>query len=97
MLSVRENETMKVLIAEDLGVVRQGLRVLIEEETDIEVVGEAGDGLEVVELAKQLSPDVILMDIAMPNLNGVEATRFICESNPKIRIIALSVHFDKHL
>jgi len=86
---------MKVLIAEDLGVVRQGLRALIEEETDIEVVGEAKDGLEVVEVAKQLSPDVILMDISMPNLNGVEATRIIRESNPKIRIIALSVHFDK--
>ena len=87
---------MKVLIAEDHGVVRQGLRVLIEEEPDIEVVGEAQDGLEVVELAKQLSPDVVLMDITMPNLNGVEAARFIREANPDIRVIALSVHFDKH-
>lgn len=87
---------MKVLIAEDHGIVRQGLRALIEEETDIEVVGEAEDGLEVVELAKQLSPDVILMDITMPNLNGVESTRLIHESNPNIRVVALSVHFDKH-
>lgn len=87
---------MKVLIAEDHGVVRQGLRALIEDKPDIEVVGEAEDGLKVVELAKQLSPDVILMDITMPNLNGVEATRFIREENPNIRIIALSVHFDKH-
>lgn len=87
---------MKVLIAEDHGVVRQGLRALIEEEPGIEVVGEAEDGLEVMELAEQSLPDVILMDITMPNLNGVEATRFILENHPSIRIIALSVHFDKH-
>lgn len=87
---------MKVLIAEDHGVIRQGLRALIEAEPEMEVVGEAQDGLEVVELAEQLSPDVILMDISMPNLNGVEATRFIHQSHPDIRIVALSVHFDKH-
>ena len=87
---------MKILIADDHGIVRQGLKVLIENEADMEVVGEAEDGLMVMQLAKQLSPDVILMDISMPNLNGVEATHLILKENPDIRIIALSVHFDKH-
>jgi DNA-binding NarL/FixJ family response regulator len=86
---------MKILIADDHGVVRQGLKVMIEAEADMQVIGEASDGQEIVQLAGQLSPDVILMDIAMPNLNGVEATRIILEENPNIRVIALSVHFDK--
>jgi DNA-binding NarL/FixJ family response regulator len=87
---------MKILIAEDHGVVREGLKVLIENQPGMEVIAEAQDGLKAVELAKGLSPDVVLMDIAMPNVNGVEATRQILEENPDIRIIALSVHFDKH-
>lgn len=87
---------MKILIADDHGVVREGLKVLIESQPGMKVVAEAQDGQEVVKLAKELSPDIIIMDISMPNLNGVEASRFILEENPDIRIIALSVHFDKH-
>ena len=87
---------MRILIAEDHGVVRQGLRALLENQADIEVVGEAGDGREVAELAGKLSPDVILMDISMPNLNGIEATRLILRENPDIRIIVLSVHSNKN-
>jgi two-component system response regulator NreC len=87
---------MKILIADDHGVVRQGLKALIETEAGMQVIGEASDGQEVVQMARQLSPDIILMDIVMPNLNGVEATRQILGENPDIRIIALSVHFDKH-
>jgi len=75
---------------------REGLKVLIENQPGMKVVGEAEDGHKVVQLAKQLSPDIIVMDISMPNLNGVEATRLILEENPDIRIIALSVHSDKH-
>ncbi len=87
---------MKILVADDHGVMREGLKVLIENQPGMKVVGEAEDGHKVVQLAKQLSPDIIVMDIAMPNLNGVEATRLILEENPNIRIIALSVHSDKH-
>jgi DNA-binding NarL/FixJ family response regulator len=86
---------MKILIADDHGIVRQGMRALIDAEAEMQVIGEASDGQEVVQLARQLSPNVILMDIAMPNLNGVEATRLVLEENPNIRVIALSVHFDK--
>lgn len=87
---------MRILIADDHGVVREGMKVLIENQPDMEVVGEAEDGLMATQLAKELSPDVILMDISMPNLNGVEATRLILAENPDIRVIALSVHLDKH-
>ncbi len=87
---------MRILIADDHGVVREGLKVLIDNQPDMEVVGEAEDGLMVTQLAKELSPDIIIMDISMPNLNGVEATRLILTENPDIRVIALSVHLDKH-
>ena len=83
---------MRILIADDHGIVRQGLRALIDAEIDMKVVGEATDGRQAVELARQLSPDVIVMDVTMPALNGIEATRLILTDNPKIRIVALSVH-----
>ena len=83
---------MRIVIADDQGMVRQGLKAMIEEQTDMEVVGEARDGWQVVELAKELSPNIIIMDISMPNLNGVEATRQIIEDNPNIKVIALSMY-----
>jgi len=87
---------MRIVIADDEGIMRQGLRVLIERQTDMEVVGEAQDGWRVVELAKKLTPDVVIMDISMPNLSGVEATRQILEENPNIKIIALSMYPHKN-
>ncbi len=88
---------MKILIADDHGIVRQGLKSLIQNSLNMEVAGEAEDGLAAVKLAKQLVPDIIIMDVTMPNLNGVEATRLIREENPNIRIIALSMHPEKHI
>jgi len=87
---------MRIVIADDEGIMRQGLRALIEGQTDMEVVGEAQDGWRVVELAKKLTPDVVIMDISMPNLSGLEATRQILEENPNIKIIALSMYPHKH-
>jgi two-component system, NarL family, response regulator NreC len=85
---------VKVLLAEDHHIIRQGIRSLLEKEMGIRVVGEATDGRETVRLARELEPDVVVMDVSMPNLNGMEATRRICEADPDIKVIALSVHSD---
>lgn len=84
-----------VLLAEDHAIVREGLRSLLELEKDISVVGEAENGRQAVELADRLRPDVIVMDIAMPLLNGMEATRQILRDHPQTRIIILSAHGDE--
>ncbi len=86
---------MKVLIADDHGIVRQGLKALIAKQADIEVVGEAEDGNTAVELASRLAPDVVIMDVTMPNLNGVDAARAIVRNCPNTKVIALSMHTDK--
>jgi len=88
---------MRVLIADDHGIVREGLKALIEKRDDLEVVGEAEDGRLAVDLARQLRPDMIIMDISMPSLNGVDATKAILQNNPKAKVIALSMHTDKHI
>ena len=87
--------TIKILLADDHGIVREGLRFLLEKEADIKVVGEAEDGRKAIELVRQLLPDIIIMDITMPNLNGVDATRQIINEFPKVKVIALSMHFDR--
>lgn len=83
-----------VLIADDHTVVREGLRKLLESETDIEVIGEAANGRNAVELTRKLHPDVVVMDIAMPQLNGLEATRQLRKIVPEAKVIILSAHSD---
>ena len=84
--------SIKVLLAEDHVVVREGIRELIQREEDMEIVGEAGDGEEAVQLAEQLEPDIILMDIAMPKLNGIKATQRIKGSHPSISVLVLTAY-----
>ncbi len=86
---------IRILLADDHTVMRNGLRLLLERQRNLTVVGEASDGRETVRLAEQLSPDVVVMDIAMPNLNGIEAARQIMASNPDLAIVILSMHSDE--
>jgi two-component system response regulator NreC len=86
---------LKVLIADDHGVVRKGLRLLLEEYPEVEVVGEAANGRDVIKLATELSPDVILMDVAMPLLNGIEAAEQVRKVNGGIGVIMLTMHADE--
>ena len=83
---------ISVLLADDHAVVRDGLRALLEAQTDIEVVGDAANGREVLRLAQQLHPDVVVMDIAMPELNGVEATQQMHDAYPSTQVLILSMH-----
>lgn len=83
---------MRVMITDDHALVREGLRSLLEGEPDIEVVGEATDGEDAVNKAQEIQPDIVLMDITMPGMNGLEATTRIRENNPDIKILVLTMH-----
>ena len=83
---------IKILIADNHGILREGIQALIEKHSDIEVIGQAENGLKVVEMACELHPDVVLMDVTMPELNGIEATRQISGKLPDVKVLALSIH-----
>src|SRR6476646_6166483 len=85
---------IRILLADDHAVVRQGFKMILSAHADMEIVGEAGNGREAVQLAEELRPDVVVMDVAMPELNGIEATRRVTEAVPHSRILALSMHKD---
>lgn len=87
--------TTRVLIADDHKILRDGLRTLLDKEPAIEVLGEASDGRSAVQLARELNPDVVIMDIGMPGLNGIDATRQVLADVPGTRVLALSMHSDK--
>jgi DNA-binding NarL/FixJ family response regulator len=88
----RQSKIVRVLLAEDHTIMRKGLRSLLDGEPDVEVVGEAEEGREAVRMTRQLLPDVVLMDISMPELNGLEATRQIKRELPAVNVLILSRH-----
>jgi DNA-binding NarL/FixJ family response regulator len=97
MINQRENMATKILIADDHGILRRGIGSLIKEQADMQVVGEANNGLVAVEMARKLRPDVVLMDVSMPSLNGIEATRQIKSELPEVNILGLSVHAEREV
>jgi len=86
---------IRILLADDHKLIRSGLRLLVEQQPDLAVVGEANDGREAFSLAKSLKPDVVVMDIGMPSLNGIEAALKITQANPDISVVMLSMHSDE--
>lgn len=87
--------TVRVILADDHKIMRQGIQALLENEPGVEVIGEAEGGESAVRMAREFRPDVVLMDITMPDLNGIEATRRILADVPEVKIIALSMHSDR--
>lgn len=86
---------IRILIADDHGIVRRGLRLQLAQHSEFDVVGEATEGRDAVRMAEELVPDIVIMDIAMPNLNGIQATAQIVKKNPNIGVIILSMHSDE--
>jgi DNA-binding NarL/FixJ family response regulator len=86
---------IRLLLVDDHAVVRSGLRMLLENESDIQIVGEAGSGGEALQLAEQLQPDMILMDIGLPDMTGIEVTRQVKQQWPAVAVVALTIHEDE--
>ncbi len=91
------NVSLKIFLADDHKIIREGLRAMLEKKTDMRIVGEAGDGRTTVQMVQEMKPDIVLMDISMPEMNGIEATRRIIRNSPHVKIIALSMHTDRRL
>ncbi len=85
---------IRILLADDHAVVRQGFKMILSAHPDMEIVGEAGNGREAIDFAERFRPDIVVMDVAMPELNGIEATRRLADSVPRARVLALSMHKD---
>ena len=90
-----DKKVISVIIVDDHELIRSGLRSMIEKRSDMKVVAEAVDGRTTLKLVQKLSPDVVIMDVKMPDLNGIEATRQVLDNSPNIKILALSMHSDK--
>lgn len=88
-------EPIRILLADDHNILRDGMRLLLERQPGFVVVGEAADGRATIELAQDHHPDVVVMDIAMPSMNGIEATRRIVEKHPSMGVVILSMHYDE--
>lgn len=87
---------ISVILVDDHKILREGIKSILEDTSDIKVVAEADNGREAIKLSREMNPDILVMDIAMPGLNGIEATELISRETPGIRILALSMHSDKH-
>ena len=88
--------TTRILVADDHGIVRAGIRLLLERQADLEVVGEAGDGVEAVEMAQALRPELCILDVGMPRMTGLQAARAIRQHLPDTHVLMLSMHDDEH-
>lgn len=86
---------IKIILADDHALLRQGIRNVLELDPDLQVIGEAGDGEETIRLVAELKPDVVLLDINMPDMNGIEVTKRVCLKSPRTRIIILTMHDDE--
>jgi len=96
-MTSRQHTKIRILMADDHKLVRSGVKALIEKESGFTVIGEAWDGRKAVELAKELQPDLVIMDISMPKLNGIEAIAEILRIDPPPKVIALSMHLEKKI
>jgi two-component system response regulator NreC len=86
---------IRIILADDHAIIRRGLRLVLQEHPDFEVIGEAGDGREAISLAESLNPDVVVLDVSMRGLNGIEAARQISAKQPRIGLVVLSMHSDE--